>query len=292
MKPLKQIIDYVNNARIGTEGTADARVLQKIHAAYHEAAPAQATGRTGGRIVRLAVAATVLIATGVYIDRFVGPFGNSVAWAQVSRRFQSVSFVYASIYLKDDALAQPQQFELWMGKGGYARMRIGPQVVFGRDGNVTRAFDVHRRCAVEPDPVACDIIEMLQTPGEFSIETVIRSISGGKLVDITPAINTEAALGGDLAVFDAQSAVSPGWVRIYALRESKLPVGLRIWDPAAGFSVDALITYAKEQPTVFFDPAVFNTALQDPSRNETDLVYLFLQDPGGQDMTLGNQPGQ
>jgi len=187
--------------------------------------------------------------------------------------------------MKKDALAQPEQFELWLGKGGYARMRVGSQVVFGRDGQVSRAFDVRQRCVVEADSAAADILRMLQTPDEFSLETVIRSLSGGKLVDITPAVNTGAAIGEDLAVFDAQSAVSPGWVRIYALRESKLPVGLRIWDPVEGFSVEALITYAKDQPPIFFDPAAFETRLAEPGYRDITLAYLFLKDPGGQDVT-------
>ena len=169
-------------------------------------------------------------------------------------------------------------------------MRVGPQVIFGRDGRVTHAFDIRQRREVEADRMAVDIIRMLATPEEFSFETVIQSISGGKLVDITPAMNTQAAIGEDLVVFDAQSAVSPGWVRIYALRQSKLPVGLRIWDPAEGFVVDALITYSKEQPAIFFDPQAFAAELHDPADSETSLVYLFLKEPGGQDMMPGNLP--
>lgn len=277
----------MKDAGIDTKNAADERVLQRMHTAYRDSA-AVPTARAGGRIARLAIAAGVLIAAGLLVDRIAGPLSGNVAWAQVTQRFQSVSFVYASIYMKPEALAQPEQFELWMGKGGHARLRVGPQVVFGRDGQVSRAFDVRRRQAVTPDPMAADIIRMLHMPGEFSLETVIHSISGGKLVDITPTINTEAALSEDLVVFDAQSAVSPGWVRIYALRESKLPVGIRIWDPVEGFSVDALIGYARELPAIVFDPEAFAAALKEPGRGEMDLAYLFLKDPGGQNMTLGD----
>ena len=292
MKSPRDIIRFIRNAPISTKETADARVLQRMHAAYDDSAHGQAMGHMGGRIARLAIAAAVLIAAGVFLDRLAGPLGGNVAWAQVTQRFQSVSFVYASIYMKKDALARPEQCELWMGKGGYARVRAGQQVVFGRDGQVSRAFDIRERRIVGADPLASDIIRMLHTPDEFSLETVIGSLSGGKLVDITPAVNTEAAIGEDLAIFDAQSAVSPGWVRIYALRESRLPVGLRIWDPVEGFSVDALIAYAKEQPAVFFDPEVFNAEFENSSRSETDLAYLFLKDPGGQDVTPGDLSGQ
>jgi hypothetical protein len=288
MKPLKDIIRFIRNAPIKTKDAGDARVLKKMREAYDDSAHAHTIEHLGSHVVRLAIAAAVLIAAGAMLSHISQLVGGNVAWAQVTQRFQSVSFAYASIYMKKDALAQPEQFELWLGKGGYARMRVGSQVVFGRDGQVSRAFDVRQRCVVEADPAAADILRMLQTPDEFSLETVIRSLSGGKLVDITPAVNTGAAIGEDLAVFDAQSAVSPGWVRIYALRESRLPVGLRIWDPVEGFSVEALITYAKDQPPIFFDPAAFEARLAEPAYSEAALAYLFLKDPGGQDVTPGD----
>lgn len=171
-------------------------------------------------------------------------------------------------------------------------MRAGAQVVFGRNGRVTHAFDVQTRQPVEANRTAADIIRMLATPDEFSLETVIQSLSEGKLLDATPAMNAEAALAEDLVVFDAQSIVSPGWVRIYALRSSRLPVGLRIWDPAEGFCVDALITYAKEQPDVFFDPDAFAAGLKDPNRDATGLAYMFLKDPGGRSVTPADVPQQ
>jgi hypothetical protein len=285
MKSPKEIAGFLQEATIHTNDATTERVLRRMHEAYGDSACVPVAG---GRMARLAVAAAVLVAAGLLIERLAGPFGGNVAWAQVTERFQSVSFVSGSIYLREYALAQPQQVELWMAKGGYFRVRVGPQVVFGRDGQVTRAFDICRRRPVEAPRVAADLIQMLHTPGAFSLETVIRSISGGKLVDITPALNAEAAIGEDLVVFDAQSAVSPGWVRIYALRETRLPVGIRLWDPAHGFSADALITYAKEQPMTFFDADAFEKEMRDSARTEMELAYLFLKDPGGQDVTSGH----
>jgi hypothetical protein len=272
----------------------DEEVLEKMHRAYQRSARPSVRSRRPdywalvfeSRVARLAAAALILLAALTLVGQLGGFLtGGGVAWADVTQRFQSVPFFYASIYVKGDALAEPRQFELWMGKGGYARMRVGSQVVFGQDGEVTRAFDIRRGGEVEADSMAADIVRMLATSDEFSLETVIRSISGGKLVYVTPAMNTDAAIGEDLAVFDAHSAISPGWVRIYALRESRLPVGLRIWDPAEGFGVDALITYAKEQPEVFFDPNAFGERLAESGHTEASLAYLFLKDPGGQDIT-------
>jgi hypothetical protein len=300
MQPQDDIERLAREAAIETGPSRDRDVLDRMHEAYQRSASSvPSSPRLGywdlifeNRFMRLAAAAVILLAMGTLIGQFGAMLsGGSVAWADVTQRFQSVSFVYASIYVKADALAEPQQFELWLGKGGHARMRVGEQVIFGRDGRVTHAFDVRRRCEVDADKTAADIVELLATPDEFSLDTVIRSLSAGKLVDVTPAVNAQAALGEDLAVFDAQSVISPGWVRIYALRESKLPVGLRIWDPAEGFSVEALITYAKEQPAICFDAGAFARKLAESDLSETSLAYMFLKDPGGQLITPSDLQG-
>ncbi len=293
MKPKEDIERFLKDASIQIDDTRDRHVRDRMQEAYARSAHANAPSRPDywglifeARPVRWAAAAVILLALGVLVGHFGSMLsGTSVAWAEVTQRFQTVPFFYASIYMRDGALTEPRQFELWMGRGGCARMRAGAQVVFGRNGRVTHAFDVQTREPVEADRTAADIIRMLATPDEFSLETVIQSLSEGKLLDATPAMNADAALGEDLVVFDAQSIVSPGWVRIYALRSSRLPVGLRIWDPTEGFCVDALITYAKEQSDEFFDADAFATNLKDPDRSETNLAYMFLRDPGGQLVT-------
>jgi hypothetical protein len=283
VKPQNHVEEFIRQAPVTTEAAHDGRLLGRRHPDFWGWV-------FGNRLVGLAAAALILLSLVILVGEFgTAVTGRNVAWADVSLQFQSVPFFYASIYVKEDTLAQPRQFELWMGKGGYVRMRVGPQVIFGHNGKVTDAFDIRRRTEAQVDPLAQDIIRMLASPYEFSFETVIQSISGGKLVDITPAMNTQAALGRDLVVFDAQSVVSPGWVRIYALRQSKLPVGLRIWDPAEGFVVDALITYSREQPAIFFDPQAFAARLAEPG-SDTSLAYLFLKDPGGQDVTPADLP--
>jgi hypothetical protein len=298
MRSPRETERLLRNATVNANEAGDAGVLSKMQEAYTGSAPAASARRTdywglvfASRFVRFAAAAVIFLSLVILIGRF-GTLvtGGNMAWAEVTQRFQSVPFFYASIYMKSDALAQPQHFELWMGKSGNARLHVGPQVIFGRGGHVIRAFDIRQRREVEADPAAINIIQMLATPEEFSLETLIQSISAGKLVDITPTMNSHAAIGQDLAVFDGQCAVSPGWVRIYALRKSRLPVGLRVWDPAEGFVVDALITYASEQPAISFDPEAFAARLHDPTGSEASLIYLFLKDAGGRDMASEGLP--
>lgn len=299
MKSPEETERLMKDAYVRTDAARDASVLARMEQAYAASAPAVSTRRPDywglvfeSRVARLAAAAVILLSLIIVVGQF-GAFvaGGNVAWADVTQRFQSVPFFYASIYMKQDAMSWPLHCELWMSKGGNARVHVGSQVVFGRDGRVTRAFDVRQRREVEAERAAADLIRKLVTPGEFSLETLIQSVSAGKLVDTTPAMNAEAAIGEDLVVFDAKLVEDPGWVRIYALRESRLPVGLRMWQPDDGFSLDALITYPKEQPAISFDAEAFAAELQNPARSATDLIYLFLSEPAaGKVMQAESRP--
>jgi len=54
-----------------------------------------------------------------------------------------------------------------------------------------------------------------------------------------------------------------------------------MWDLSGGGYLDEFITYSREQPKEFFDPEAFEDQLKDPSNTETNLMYMFLKDPGG-----------
>jgi hypothetical protein len=237
-------------------------------------------------IAKLATAAVIVLAAVIGMTQF----GNSsVAWADVAERFKSVPFFSAVVYIRDDVLDEPRQFELWMGQGGRARIRVGSQVIFSCAGELPKAYDIKKRCQVEPDLRAVVLLEILGQTDEYSLDTVIKIILGRRLVDVTPLVNADAVIQEDLVVFDIQSEVNPQWARIYALRKSKLPVGIRIWGSDDAECVDALITYSKEQPDIFFDARTFEKELTNRNNSPASLAYMFLKDPGGRDI-ISSQP--
>jgi hypothetical protein len=283
MKATDKLKTLIGKSDVQTGPEVDERILGEAleHLDELQRARSGSSGRAVLRnpFIRYAVAAGLIIAVLVGLYRLGSPIG-SVAWADVAESFRSVPFFSATIYIKQDALAQPEQFELWMGQNGQARMRIGRQIVFSKLGQTTKAFDLVQKQQVEPDPRAIEMLNMLEGHNRYSIETVIRIISGGKLIDVTPLMNADAVIRQDLAVFDVQSEIGPEWARIYALRKSRLPVGIRIWDPRDGGCVDALITYSKDQPGVFFDPQAFWAGLAQ-HHSEAGAAYMFLKDTGG-----------
>jgi len=224
---------------------------------------------------------TVCVAVAVVLTLW----SHTPTWAQVVEQFQSAPFCSAVVYVKEDTLAEPEQHELWLGSGGRVRIRVGTQVVFARDGEVPRAFDITTRGEVEPDYRAIELLEMLGGTKSFSLETVIAAVSGGEAIDVTPALNYQADISEDLVVFEVSSEVTAEWIRIWALRKSKLPVHVRVWDARDGESVDAVFTYSKEQPPEFFDPRSFASELSSGAAGSTNLAYALLKDPGGRPTT-------
>ncbi len=290
MEPAEKIKELINKSDAKTAAEVDNRILAGAREHLEKLREKNLTaGGAGIRrmivkspVVRLAAAAVIGIAALIGIHQITAP---GIAWADVAERFRSVPYFNATIYVKEGALKEPKQFEIWMGPGGRARMRIGRQVVFGQGGQVLKAFDISRRIEVQPDMQAVELLDMLGNMEEYSLETVIRSISGGNLVDVTPLVNADAVISEDMVVFDAFTDEHFEWLRVYALRESRLPVGIRMWDPQKGKSVDVFINYFKEQPDVFFDAKTFSTKLADLSCTDADLAYMFLKDPGGQSIT-------
>jgi len=295
MNPLKDTEKYAKAASIGTNREVNDRVLKKMHEAYERSAPPHsAVSRPGywdlifaNRLARFAAAAVILLAAVTLIGQFGRMLsGGGVAWAEVTQRFQSVPFFTATIYMKEDATAEPQQMELWMSRDGRARVRVGTQVVFGRHGKVTEAFDVRTRAPVEPEERAVFFLRKLGETDEFSLDAVIRVMFGGEVQDVTPLVNPDAVISQDVVVFDVDLPGTPEWVRIWALRESRLPVRIRVWDPRDGEVTDAVFEYSREQADEFFDPNAFHTLLQsDRASNRVNIAYAFLKDPGGRDIT-------
>jgi hypothetical protein len=89
-----------------------------------------------------------------------------------------------------------------------------------------------------------------------------------------------------MVVFDVEMPGSTEWVRIWALRESRLPVRIRVWDPRDGETTDAVFEYSKEQADEFFDPNAFEQFMSSgQTTSRMSLAYAFLKDPGGKKIT-------
>jgi tetratricopeptide (TPR) repeat protein len=286
MKPEDRIKGLIRQSDVVTGAGSDKRILGDAFERLEEIgrrSRAETQPGIWSTIGKLAVAAVIAIAVIIGIYQVAAP---GVAWADVAERFRTVPFFSASIYFKEDATSEPQQMELWMNRTGKIRMRLGTQVIFGDRGDIVESFDIKTRARVEPDERAIVFLRKIGEADEFSLDAIIRIMFGGTMQDVTPLVNPDAVISKDMVVFDVEIPWTPEWVRIWALRESRLPVRIRIWDPRDGDSTDAIFEYSREQADEFFDPNAFENLLKtERTSSRVSLAYAFLEDPGGKKIT-------
>jgi len=291
MKPEDKIQELINKSDAKTATEVDSRILAGASEHLEKLREKNlAAGPSGvwriivkSPIAKLAVAAVIIIAAFIGIPQF---FGSTVAWADVVEKFRSVPFFSVSIYIKDDATSEPKQMELWMSQAGKTRLRVGTQVVFGSHGEIAGSFDIRTRKRVDVDEQAAFFLKKVGQADEFSLDSIIRVMFGGTMQDVTPLVNPDAVISQDMVVFDVDLPGSTEWVRIWALRESRLPVRIRVWNPQDGYSTDAIFEYSREQADEFFDPNSFEQYMSSAkTTSKVNFAYAFLKDPGGKKIT-------
>lgn len=220
---------------------------------------------------------------------------SRVSWADVVNTFNSVRFFSATIFVTENPLKSPEKMELWRAHDGRTRIHYQRLVLFGQKGELSQAFslelgkeiDVARLSREEREKLGIEkplgMLKMLGPMPELSLNSILDIVCGRKLVS-PPIANAQASVSSDMQVFDVTNDQSPQWMRIWALRSSRLPVRLRHWDPTDGDSIEVLFDYMQEQPAEAFDPAAFKRALSD-TPGGSNRAYALLQDPGGRQLT-------
>ncbi|MEJ2704151.1 MAG: hypothetical protein P8Z79_17085 [Sedimentisphaerales bacterium] len=290
MKPEDRIKRLINQSKVATGPASDERILGDAHKHLERLGQA---GRAGAEpaiwstIIRSPIgklaAAVLVIAAIVGLYEISAP---GIAWADVAERFRTVPFFSVDIYVKEDVTSEPRQMELWMSRTGQTRLRVGTQVIFANRGQITGAFDIKTRARAEADEQGVLLLKKVSEADEFSLDAIIRVMFGGTMEDVTPLVNPDAVISRDMVVFDVDLPGLAEWVRIWALRESRLPVRIRVWNPQDGYSTDAIFEYSREQADEFFDPNAFEDLLSTQrTASPVNLAYAFLKDPGGKIIT-------
>ena len=299
MKPTKNIEKLIQKINVTPDARMDQKTLDDVLLAQEKAkktSPADTSPNIWriiikNKMTKFAAAAVIIIAVLIAINQFGGSISlTSVAWADVVEKFRSMPFYNAVLYFKEDAASEPKQIELWVSSEHKARLRVGSQVLFAEKGKISAGYNFKDRILLDEaqyDQMGEAIIQKLCLLPTLSLDNIVKMVHKGELTETTPRINPDAMISKDLLVFDLDSTISPQWMRIWTLRESKLPIRLRMWDPRNGECMDVMFTYEKQQPPEFFDSRKYNELLKESghitTRGRTNLAYAYLKDPGGRD---------
>lgn len=249
MNDNEKIPQSLKDYRVPASPDLDARIHQAAAAveATHNGVVAQGR-RWWRRAGKMAVAAALAWLL------FAGRQPRSIAWADVVDRFASADFVHVSLYLTDSRNHSPVQVQFWLGPEGRAKLQCLNQVVWARQGQVQA---IHEDGVPTNHPMhlaIATVLEQLPPTGAMCLDTLIQVLSQGTVTDVTHTLALEGSIARDLAVFEGPAHLPKGRVRLYALRESRLPIGFRLTVPASGARYEAFLSYPPVPETSIFDP--------------------------------------
>lgn len=265
MRPTDDIEKMVRSWNETTGAGMDDRVLADVGRALErsqtQAAP---TGPSLRRVImkspitKLAVAATIVLAASIILSQF-GKSLESVAWADVARRFESVPFFNVTIYVSQGPSTEAHRLDIWKSHDGRIRAQEGNKVIFSNVVNGERklvAFDRATKQLVNAGQMAPIFLNIFSTQGQFSLDALIEQLPGGAK-ELTALDTPDSAASRETVIFEARADSTPEHLLIWALRESKLPVRMRFLDPRNDECGDFLFNYADEKEPAFFDPQAF-----------------------------------
>ena len=223
-----------------------------------------------------AVCLTALLAI-LFISR-------SPTWADVEKQFGSIQFCSISAYFRHNPFDNPLFAQYWFSADGRARIHVDHYVVFLDKGTRIQSYNVKTRSKGRPFSAIKRLfwdLERAKENGTPDLRTIMEVLAGEEIVDTTDLVISDTQVAKDLIVFDARSRDTLWWLRVWSLRESRLPVRILKWHRKDGRYYELLFTYSKEQPSEFFDPKAFAAMLDDTTIDPHSLMHMFLQDPGG-----------
>ena len=246
-------------------------------------------------------------------------------WAQVQKRFGTMPFIAVKIYIRDikidgyplNPLVEPKLVEVWAGYGNRMRIRSGKTVTFADKGQILNTFDLVTRSEANTDSVTYFMVNKFGKSDTISLDEMLRvenPLSPDEIPewfpkgffskvwssknDTTPLVISDPVVSKELVVFDHEFGYAGAKTlkaRVWALRESRLPIRVAIWlrdyDDRDYRLIrspvwDMIFNYSKEQPKEFFDPEAFAAKLKDPTISMQRLLYMFHQYHGSDSLPI------
>ncbi len=256
-----------------------------------ERASASEPPRRPGRLVRLlelAAAAGLLLAV-LLLSGVLGRPTPVLAWEDVVAAVEAVDQFHITALLQDDG----REFRIdvyyrdpatWrahgMGIVQFVRPVPGALPDAGPGEPEARFYDVAKRRFVERGeigvlPLPDFATRMVEGP---LLEGLLRLMFRGELPPEEPVRTAQDAVRDDLEVFDYAMEPQRWWARIWVLKESRLPLRMKVFEPSSNHEILVVFDYSDPQPERFFDPDAFAAEVKERRLTRDRTIYHVGQD--------------
>jgi tetratricopeptide (TPR) repeat protein len=193
---------------------------------------------------------------------------NGVAWADVLEAVGQVDYCHTVAFADEPGnVDRPALFkiELFYRDPDMWRAQGFEQVHFLSKGQ-RKVYDAKQRKFVEPEQSGYRLIpegfvEAVEQ-GDF-LDGVLTTMFHGEMPKGEPVKSAEAMSGGGIEVFDYARDPKYQWARIWVLKESRLPIRIKVYQPRSDDFMLVTFDYTDPQPKRYFDPAHFEKEIKD-----------------------------
>ncbi|KPK82861.1 MAG: hypothetical protein AMJ81_09000, partial [Phycisphaerae bacterium SM23_33] len=113
------------------------------------------------------------------------------------------------------------------------------------------------------------------------LEAVVRFLFGGKALAGEPVKSAAEPRDGGMQVFDYAQDPSKQWARIWVLRQSRLPIRIKLFNPSDDEVIVVSFDYSSPQPDSFFDIGHFDKHAQSVYVDKPHQFYQIGKQPVG-----------
>lgn len=237
----------------------------------------------------LAAAAMVLFAIMLMHGTPGGGLTGDIAWADVLKAAAEVKHFHVTVIF-EEATSDDDRFskiDVYYQQPNLVRAQIENYVQF-HNGNETKLYDVSARSFVDLDAqrrtlLPLESLKNFKGNGDTLLPAVLAAMFEGNPPEGTPVKTDAVVAAGGIDVFDYGQGLDRQWIRIWVLRESRLPLKIKMFSPDQSQTMIATFDYIESQPATFFDPERFSeTVKKEGLRKSSDILRAGAGRPGDQ----------
>ncbi len=208
---------------------------------------------------RPAIAAAAVIVIALMIPFLHLPGSDlqdtSIAWGDVVKATNQVEQIHITAFIQEND--KNVKLDMYYRRPGTWRAHCKGFIQFVENGK-SRFFNIKEKKftkthfrGLPPSGAKGMIVE------KDILNGVLRFFFRDKVPPGTPVKASVQVLGADMEVFDYANDPKERWLRIWVLKESRLPLRMKTYSPLSDESILVLFDYSDPQPAAFFDPDKF-----------------------------------
>ncbi len=211
-------------------------------------------------------AAVALLAIFVWpaLDR-----GGSIVWADVRAAVGGLTHFHVVAFSDDpraaDTARRVVKIELFYRAPDQWRAQGLDHVKFV-NGDDTKLFDAGKRRFVDAATSRVHLIPntiINRLRADDLVTAVVASLFQGQSPAREPVRSDAVAAGDGLEVFDYAQDATQRWARIWVLKQSRLPLRMKVFNPRQNEFMLVTFDYSNPQPASYFDPNHFEKVVRE-----------------------------